>query len=48
MRFGNFLSCNHTLLKAREVTIIAILSHQVFVFAILVEGRELHYTEEIP
>lgn len=48
MSFGKRLSCNQTLLKAREATIIAILSHKVFLFTILAEGRELHYTKEIP
>lgn len=48
MSFGKMFCCNHTLLKAREVTIIAILSYKVFLFAILAEGRALRYTEEIP
>lgn len=38
MNFGKTFSCNHTLLKAREGTIIAILPHKVFLFAILAEG----------
>jgi len=48
MSFGKMRSCNHTLLKSREVTITAILSYKVFLFAILVEESKLHCTEEIP
>lgn len=48
MSFGKMLSCNHTILKAKEVTTIAILSHKAFFFSILAEGRKLHNAEEIP
>lgn len=44
MSFGKTFSCNHTLLKAREGTIIAILSPKEFLSAILTEGYQ---TEEI-
>lgn len=38
MSFGKTFTFNHTPLKAREGTTIAILSHKVFLFAILAEG----------
>lgn len=41
------LSCNHTILKAKEGTTVAMLSHKAFFFAVLAEGRKLHNTEDI-